>query len=205
MAISTIDGTGLGTITNLNSGANALTLQTNGTTALTISSGQQLTLASGTKLLNSSGNPILQQAGSVLQVVQSLVTGKSSTTSYSPVKLATSTSITPTSSTSKILVSIFGIIGNADTGNADFAIMRTISGTDTLIVNYGFNRQAATAVYQQPNWAWSILDIPSTTSAITYSLSALRTDGNATPFCGGRATDTYYAPGTMFILMEIAA
>jgi len=42
MAISTIDGTGLGTITNLNSGANALTLQTNGTPALTVDTSQKV-------------------------------------------------------------------------------------------------------------------------------------------------------------------
>jgi hypothetical protein len=191
--------TGLGGIITTGDNSGSLALQTAGTTAVTINSSQVVNFVNTPTVAGGSFG------GKVLQVVQSLVTGKSSTTSSSPVKLATSSSITPTSSTSKILVSVFTPLGNADTGNADFTITRTVSGTDTNITGYNFNRQAATAVYQQPSWSWSILDTPSTTSAITYSISAYRTDGNATPFCGGRATDTYYATGTMFILMEIAA
>jgi hypothetical protein len=144
-------------------------------------------------------------AGSVLQVVQSLIAGKASTTSTSLTKLVTSASITPLFSTSKILVSVFSPLGNADTGNADFAIVRTVSASDTNVTGTVFNRQAATAAYQQPSWAWSLLDSPATTSAVTYSISAQRGDGNATPFCGGRATDSAYSTGTMFILQEIAA
>lgn len=142
--------------------------------------------------------------GSVLQVVQSLIAGKASTTSTSLTKLVTSASITPSSSTSKILVSVFSPLGNESTGNADFFIVRTVSASNTTVAS-GFNRQNATASYQQPSWAWSLLDSPATTNAITYSVSALRTDGLATPFCGGRATDSTYTTGTMFILQEIAA
>jgi hypothetical protein len=144
-------------------------------------------------------------SGSVLQVVQSLISGKASTTSTSLTKLATSASITPKYSTSKILVSIFTPLGNdGATGNADFYIVRTVSASDTTVAS-GFNRQGASAVYDQPSWAWSLLDSPATTSAITYSVSGVRADGTATPFCGGRATDTAYNTGTMFILQEIAA
>ena len=144
-------------------------------------------------------------AGTVLQVVQSFIAGKASTTSTSLTKLVTSASITPSFSTSKILVSVFSPLGNADTGNADFAIVRTVSASDTNITGTVFNRQGATATFQQPSWAWSLLDSPATTNAVTYSISAQRGDGNATPFCGGRATDSAYNTGTVFILQEIAA
>lgn len=165
-----------------------------GTTVLT------LPAVSGTILTTTS-----PKAGNVIQVVQSLIAGKASTTSTSLTKLVTSASITPSSSTSKILVSVFSPLGNDNTGNADFAIIRTVSATDTNLTGTVFNRQSPTQAYGQPSWAWSLLDSPSTTSAITYSVSALRTDGNATPFCGGRATDSTYETGTMFILQEIAA
>jgi hypothetical protein len=152
--------------------------------------------------LNSSG---FSYPGAVLQVVQSLIAGKASTTSTSLTKLVTSASITPLFSTSKILVSVFTPLGNESTGNADFAIVRTVSASDTNVTGTVFNRQAATPAYGQPSWAWSLLDSPATTSAITYSVSAIRTDGSATPFCGGRATDGGYNTGTIFILQEIAA
>jgi hypothetical protein len=142
-------------------------------------------------------------AGTVLQVVQSFISGKASTTSTSLTKLATSASITPSSSTSKILVSIFTPIGNDGTGNAEFYIVRTVSASDTTVAS-GTNRYG-TLAYDQPSWAWALLDSPATTSAITYSVSGLRSDGTATPFCGGRATDGAYNTGTMFILQEIAA
>ena len=141
--------------------------------------------------------------GKVLQVIKSHITGKASTTSASLAKLATSASITPSATSSKILVIISSGYGNADTGNADFSIVRTIGGSDTTIFADFANKQGATAAYQYDAFAWSDLDSPSTTSAITYSVSAKRTDGNATPFVGGRATDSSYGYGVMFILMEI--
>jgi hypothetical protein len=143
--------------------------------------------------------------GKVLQVIKSHISGKASTTSVSLAKLATSASITPSAASSKILVAISSGYGNADTGNADFSIVRTIGGSDTTIFADFANKQGTTAAYQYDAFAWTDLDSPNTTSAVTYSVSAKRTDGNATPFVGGRATDSSYGYGVMFILMEIAA
>jgi hypothetical protein len=142
--------------------------------------------------------------GKILQVIQSLVAGKASTTSTSATALATSSSITPSASSSKVKVSIFTGIGNADTGNADFVIVRTVSGSNTTLTS-AFNKQGATGAYQYDAFAWEILDTPATTSAVTYSIYAYRTDGNATPFVGGRNTDNNYQMGVMFILEEVAA
>ena len=143
--------------------------------------------------------------GKILQVVRSHDPDKSSTTSTTLTKLSTSTSITPSSTNSKIKITITTGIGNADTGNANFAIVRTVGGTDTTIFSNVANKYAATGSYQYDAFAWTDLDSPSTTSAVTYSISAYRQDGNATPFVGGRNTDTAYRMGVLFILEEVAA
>ena len=154
---------------------------------------------------NAAGNVTLV-TGKVLQVVQSLVSGKASTTSTNLTKLATSASITPTSSTSKIYVSITTGIGNDGTnGNAVFSILRTVNTSDTNVGSDIFNKPDTSGAYKNDMATWSFLDTTATTSPVTYSLAGYRGDGVAIPFCGGRAADTYYAMGVMFILMEIAA
>ena len=186
--ITTADNTG-----NLN-------IQSGGSTKIAVTSAG--VAVTGTFTVN--GTAIT--SSKVLQVVQSLISGKASTSSTSLTKLATSASITPTSSSSKILVAMYTAIGNdGTTGNANFSILRTVSASDTNITGTLFNKQAQTAAYQLDGVSWSILDEPATTSAVTYSLAGIRADGLATPFCGGRATDSAYAMGVMFILMEIAA
>jgi len=144
--------------------------------------------------------------GNVIQVVRSLVAGKAITTNTSLTKLATSASITPTSATSKILLTISTAIGNGGaSGNANFSIVRTVGGSDTTVFSVVANVQGATAAYQYLPFSWTDLDSPATTSAVTYSLSAVQQDGAAAPFVGGRNTDSAYAMGVMFILQEIAA
>lgn len=143
--------------------------------------------------------------GKILQVVRSHVGGKASTTSTSLTKLATSASITPSATNSQIRVTISTGIGNADTGNANFSIVRTVGGVDTTVFSNVANKQGASGAYQYDAFAWTDLDSPSTTSAVTYSISGIRIDGNATPFVGGRNTDSSYPMGVMFILMEVAA
>jgi hypothetical protein len=157
-------------------------------------------LTSASQSIPSAALPV----GSVLQVVRSHVTGKASTTSTSLTKLATSASITPTVSSSKILIIINTGIGNdGGNSNANFSIVRTIGGSDTTVFADVANKYG-TPSYSSDAFSWSDLDSPATTSAVTYSLSGKREDGSATPFCGGRATDSAYPMGVMFILMEIA-
>lgn len=148
----------------------------------------------------------LNRAGNVLQVVRSHVAGKASTSSTSLTKLATSASITPSSSSNKIKITISTGIGNAGgTGNSNFSIVRTVGGVDTTVFSDVANRPAATAANLYDPFSWCDLDSPATTSAVTYSISALRVDGTGTPFVGGRNTDSSYAMGVMFILEEVAA
>ena len=147
----------------------------------------------------------LAASGKILQVIQSYIAGKASTSSTSRTILATSASITPSSASSKILFALYTAIGNdGATGNADFDIIRTVGATNTS-VSTDFNKQGATAAYQNDLFSYSVLDSPATTSAVTYSIRGFRSDGVAVPFVGGRATDTAYAIGVMFILQEVAA
>lgn len=175
-----------------------------GSTVITLpsTSGTMLTTASSGQSIPKAALP----TGSVLQVVNNLVEGKFSTSSGSPTKLATSSSITPTSATSKIIVLMSTSFGNdGGGGNCMFSLVRTISGADTTVANYIANANYASTAYVADPLTWQTLDAPSTTSAITYSIVSYRVDGTSTPFCGGRATDNFYKPGVTFTLMEIAA
>ncbi len=186
---------------------------TEGSERLRVTSAGEIGLAGanyGTsgQVLTSGGTgaaPTWKAGGKILQVIESTVAGKASTTSTSLTKLATSSSITPSSTSSKILVTVCAPAGNADTGNANFSLVRTISGSDTTIFSTFLNKQGDSGSYQADWFSWSELDSPSTTSAITYSVSGVRLDGDATPFIGGRNTDSAYAPGVVFILQEVAS
>jgi hypothetical protein len=109
--------------------------------------------------------------GSVLQVVSFATNTNTSTTSGTPVATALTASITPTSSSSKILVSfnamcqkstgsgIFSSLGLAIYKNAGFVIYTT---------RYGGYSGATAALYM--NAAGQYLDSPATTSSTTYTI-----------------------------------
>ena len=143
--------------------------------------------------------------GSVLQVVSSNTGSKASTTSATITSLGTSAAITPSSTSSKILINIATNIGNDGNSNAAFYIVRTVGGTSTTIFTYCALITGATAAYANFPFSWIQLDSPATTSPVTYSLSGNRYDGASTPFAGGRATDTAFQMGVQFVLSEIAA
>jgi hypothetical protein len=116
--------------------------------------------------------------GSVLQVVQAYVnSGYTTTTSSTYVATALSGSITPTSSTSKILVTFSGGVYQATNGNGYYGIFR--NGTNPA------NNQVHNAVINQ--WSTqggSFLDTPATTSAITYAVYMRSATGSTTYFGG---------------------
>jgi len=126
---------------------------------------------SGTKILNSSGNPILQQTGSVLQVVQGTLATASSTTGTTYVTTNLTASITPTSSTSKILVMASFEVANGITHWAYQTIYRNnttnISTTGSGNPS-GTYSSAATDFHGICNI--TILDSPATTSSTSYTL-----------------------------------
>jgi hypothetical protein len=152
-------------------------------------------------------------AGKVLQMVNSHDANKASTTNTSFTKLHTSSSITPSATSSKILVMITTSAGNdvsaGGGSNANFRIIRTVSSSDTFVgsdpIYNRYGRGDGDDGYATDLFSYIIEDSPSTTSAVTYSIAGKKIDGSAEPFVGGRAEDTSYQYGTRFTLLEIGA
>ena len=184
-------GTGILTVTSPNTNSNY-------TLTLPAQTGTILTNASTT------GFP----AGSVIQVVNGYNSGRAQTNASSYTSLATSPSITPTSSTSKILVMCnTSIFRNGANGNAYFAMYR--NGTTSLIgsgsvENAGWWNDYSSYTFGQ--WAFIQLDSPATTSATNYQIMG-KNDGGSTVYAGisGRGSDTDHQNGVTWTLLEIAA
>lgn len=133
--------------------------------------------SSGTLLNNAStaGFP----AGSVLQVVSAATTTSTSTTSSSYVAVTNLTaSITPSSTSSKILVLVnMNIYSNISGTEGAFTIYR--AGAD-LTAGAGFARGyigTSDFIMQTP---MMYLDSPSSTSSVTYAVYMKRTQGAGT-------------------------
>jgi hypothetical protein len=164
-----------------NSGS--LVLQTNsGTTALTIDTSQNATFAgtlTATGKLVSSSMP----TGSVLQVVQGTTNTNTTITSTTYADTTLTASITPSASSSKILVIVsqsFLIYRETTSAGGKIRIVRSSTSiaesSDLPAIN------AATAggsVFYRGNWGMSYLDSPSTTSSTTYKTQAAVFDTTA--------------------------
>lgn len=166
--------------------------------------------------------------GSIVQTVWEHITDAAtySTTSGGPLQnTAMTANITPTSSSNKILVQMFGSWG-AQNNAQHFTqqVVRTVGATNTtldLATNRG-NRRGSTGhigaqlSYSQsdrtyglwPNIVW-YLDSPATTSQVTYTVKAAPYNTGTFYFNrthGDRNTTTYDPRSTSFVcLMEIVA
>lgn len=111
-------------------------------------------------------------AGSVLQVVQGTFSTQTSLTGATLTATGLTATITPTNATSKILVTTFIPACNSSTAaNAYFSLLRNGSGINSSAYfqsSGGTNILPYTAVY---------FDSPATTSATTYSISAITAAG----------------------------
>jgi len=138
-------------------------------------------------------------AGAILQVVQGTSTTSTSTSSTSFVSANLSASITPTSTSSKVLVSVQG--GGADNGSSGRQIYLTIYRNST---NIGLGSVSSLAnTYAESSRtivpiSLSYLDSPSTTSSVAYTLY-FRLGG------AGTAVITGQNEGIVMTLMEVAA
>jgi len=162
-----------------------------------------LPAVSGTILTTgSSGQSIPKAAlptGSVLQVVQYSTTTQVTTTSTSFVDVTNFTaSITPTSSTSKILalINLNGVLHGATTAQA--ASFRILRGASEIAIAYNFLYMPFNAIDITGSLGMSYLDSPATTSATTYKLQWYSRLGNTVGLSYTNDTST-------MILMEIAA
>jgi len=139
-------------------------------------------------------------AGSVLQVVNSWSMNGESTTSTSFVASGyIKASITPSSSSSKVLVIVSGggAYSQVDASRLFTTIYRN-STTNLGDANYGLSRQQVSASYVQPI-SIHLLDSPSTTSSTEYKVYFRCHDGNTVYLSFGDSGRTNIT------LMEIAA
>lgn len=167
---------------------------TDRTLVLPDEAGTVLTSVSGLTAGNLTGSvpASAMPAGSVIQVVQSSYATQSSTTSTTYVATGLSGTITPTSSTSKILVQVSANFQSGGSVNNNITLYRgTTSGTDLSGTSGGVGFGYVNAQTQASNQIPSItyLDSPSTTSAVTYTV-AYRVSGGTMYTCVGNAPST---------------
>lgn len=191
----------------------ALVLQTGATptTAVTIDTSQNTTLA-GTLTTSSRGiAKASMPAGSVLQVVSTTKTDTFSTASTSYVDVTgLSVSITPTASTSKILIQFSIVAGSQGIFAAQLVRGSTVIGVGDLV---GSHTQASIASFTNSDanttaiGAFNYLDSPATTSATTYKIQVI-TQGS-TNYVNRTINDVNSIVGTRsassITVMEIAA
>ena len=155
------------------------------------------------------------QGGKILQVVQSTYTGVFSTSSATMVDTGLSVSITPTSSSSKILVTV-SLGSFANSGKFKRAMMNIVRGSTNVLIGDARTGTECTAVvaprasddnYAQIPLAFTFLDSPNTTSATTYKAQASRGEDTGTVYLNGNAgadANSGNAASTI-VVMEVAA
>jgi hypothetical protein len=167
----------------------------------------------GVEILNNSGRVVVGQAGSVLQVVSTVKTDTFSvaTATFTDVT-GLSVSITPSSSSSKILV-MFGVA--AGPSNASSQNLRLVRNSTVIYAGdaasnrpLGYASTYASSDYIVFPVGGSYLDSPATTSATTYKIQVASSGGTTTYVnrtVGDRDTTAYDLRGASSItVMEIA-
>ena len=147
--------------------------------------------------------------GGIIQVLQSFKNDVFSTSSTSYVDLTgMSVSITPSSSSSKILIFSNGSVGGSGTNTVFFANLvrgstniaqpsNTTSNFHSTATQYDANR------YTNVSWSHNYLDSPNTTSEVTYKWQVKASSG--TIFFLNRGTNNdMHRTGSM-IVMEVSA
>jgi hypothetical protein len=134
--------------------------------------------------------------GKILQVVTNTYSTSFTTSSTSPVDTGMSTTITPTSATSRILVMYNGIHAIA-AGAASATNLRILRGA-TAVLTYNANGFTNTTNNFRHTIACHLVDSPATTSATTYKIQIW----NDTP---SNITAQQNNEGSVLTLLEIGA
>ncbi len=178
-------------------------------TTLTLgASGDTISIPSGVTVTNSGS---ATGFGKVLQVVSAMMTGAASTSSTTLVTTGLEGTITPSATSSKILISISFSMAAAGGDAAPWIQLykgsSVISGS--LGDVQGSRRQSSVGMAYNAGQSTAInyLDSPSTTSATTYKLMYACLNGSQTLYMNlmstGDSTSYFTSPATM-ILTEIA-
>ena len=177
----------------------AATITTGGSERMRIDSSGNVKLSTaGTTIQNSSGRAILNQTGSVLQVVNFNYGTATSSSSSTLVSSGLTASITPSSTSSKILVTVnMGSIQNNNNGNGiNFQLWRNATALYNFAIVNGYTNAGIVTV--SAGGGSQYLDAPVTTSATSYTVYfGPNTNGQ---------TVTVHANGaaSSIVLMEIA-
>lgn len=191
MAISTINQNGLNA---------PLTLTSPVLTTPNLGTPSALVLTNATGLPKSA-----MPSGSVIQTIYATIGGDISTTSTSPVNTGLYATITPTSATSKILVTVNSsciLLGVGQGKGIKMSIYRGTSGSGSgsaLNPNPYYWQNCANGGNGYMAGATCMVDSPASTSALTYTIFHASTDGQNCGYIWGFGSSTV---GTI-ILQEI--
>lgn len=145
-----------------------------------------------------SASAVQASSGRVLQVVQGSFGGTSSTTSTSMVSTSLNASITPSSSSSKVLVFVAGsAASNGLNQVAILSIFRSTTNLASASFTYHANPVSGLNNWQSVNMQY--LDSPATTSSTTYTVYLMSSNASATAYLGTGANTN------IITVMEIAA
>ena len=159
------------------------------------------------QITNTAGDASPIIPGCVLQVVQGGRTSRATVSGTTFTDIGVSASITPKSTTSKILVTVSGILSN-NTNNGYYSLLKlfrndTEIGSGTGASNYNsFVAHLMTANYETNGFSQQHLDSPNSISEITYKLK-LSAHVNSIAVVGGRGDTNDHAVPTTITLMEI--
>jgi hypothetical protein len=133
----------------------------------------------------------------------------SSFTNISASGQSLSATLTPVSTSSKVLIICnIPIVGNDTSSGIGFGLTRNgtlvgqgTSGTTQNTIATKYNPISGSNDYGGTNF--SFLDSPSTTSSVTYQVQALASAGT-TVYVNRRYSDTYFGAPSVITLMEVA-
>jgi hypothetical protein len=188
-----------------------------GTTFTLGDSGDTFDVPSGATLDVTGATVTGLSAGKVLQVVSTTYNGNDSTTSNSFVNTGLAQVITPSATSSKVLIICSITAGGVTNARPGFCVKRGStelnlgSATDPsatsarTLVNTSTESGSTSLIY---SLGLSYLDSPSTTSATTYTLAMLARDASYASILNISSTDGDYAyvyrGVSTIVLMEIA-
>lgn len=135
--------------------------------------------------------------GHVLQVVQSTITSTPTTTSTTFVDTGLSVTITPTSSSSKILV--MADYGTGSANSSGGMVTQLVRGSTSLFYR-GDSYTGSNGTYGAGSF--NHLDSPATTSAVTYKIQYLTQSASTTVYFNASYSG-YGAPTSHLTVMEI--
>ena len=147
--------------------------------------------------------------GKILQVVTGSNSGKASSSSGSYVSIFTSPSITPSATSSDIIVMFNTIISQSDNNGNGFLVVKrdgsTLIGADPIIMQHFGSYPADWQFTYFTNYGGATVlhdTAISTTSAVDYQIM-VKDDGSGLIVVGGRDGDTEANQGVWWTLMEV--